>query len=98
MNITELHTAIRSFIRMHPEIQGSGVNPIIAEHMTNSLVQFVDSAVTKFALGQRQYGGDIRDKNLKAEIYMEQLDLFWYTAAQTWSDSKLAGIESKLGQ
>ena len=58
----------------------------VKAEMTRSLVQFVQRATNKFIAGQKSHGGDIRDKNLREEIYQEQLDLFWYTEASVfWS-------------
>lgn len=44
--------------------------------------QSVDNALIKFAKGQREHGGDIRDRDLEADETQEIMDLFLYRAAK----------------
>ena len=89
---TVLRTHIRHIIRTHPE--GHLLTPIVQEHMANSLSDFTLHAVNKFIEGQKEHGGDIRDRNLSKEFNKELIDLIWYWMASSWDDSKLSGIES----
>ena len=56
----------------------------IKECMASSLYTFVQNAIQKYADGQREHGGDIRDRNLLNEINHETIDLFWYQEAMRW--------------
>lgn len=44
--------------------------------------QSIDNALIKFAKGQREHGGDIRDRDLEADETQEIMDLFLYRAAK----------------
>ena len=93
MTIPQLRTSIHSFIRLN----SSGViNPLIQEHLANSYTKLITDLLAKFKDGQRKHGGDIRDRNLKLEFYMEQLDGIHYMLAQDWDDSRLGAIDSKM--
>jgi hypothetical protein len=92
-NNTLLRTHIRHLIRVQPDADEL-INPNIAEHMANSLTDFVELAIKKFVVGQREHGGDIRTKNLNVELYKEMLDMFWYREAQYWNDANIAGTEA----
>lgn len=54
--------------------------------MTDSLTLFVIGAIDKFMDGQEQHGGDICDRDLRAEIRDEQIDQFWYSEAEKWKE------------
>lgn len=52
--------------------------------MACSLACFVFDAIDKYEKGQKEHGGDVRDRNLKSEICKETIDLFWYNEALDW--------------
>lgn len=56
------------------------------QQMTDSLTLFVIGAIDKFMDGQEQHGGDICDRDLRAEIRDEQIDQFWYSEAEKWKE------------
>lgn len=59
--------------------------------MAKSLMKFNHDAIRKFIAGQKEHGGDIRERDLKQEMYKEHIDLFWYHAADTWPKSSVVG-------
>jgi len=50
----------------------------VKRNMARSLAAFTEQSVTKFIAGQKEHGGDLRDRNLPAELSAEQIDSFWY--------------------
>lgn len=56
--------------------------------MSESLAHFTFAAITKFIAGQKDHGGDLRDRNLMHELAQEQIDSFWYGpfGAMSWPD------------
>jgi hypothetical protein len=57
--------------------------------MTRSLTVFVERAVDKYMKGQKEHGGDIRDRDLTAEILNEQIDQWWYSQAMIWKEQQI---------
>jgi len=49
-----------------------------SDNMASSLAMFVMLASKKYIDGQKEHGGDIRERNLLQEMANEQIDLFWY--------------------
>ena len=64
--------------------------------MGESLRKFTDAAIIKFIAGQKEHGGDIRERNLEHEIFCEHIDLFWYHAAMSWPKDRAVGRIKKL--
>jgi hypothetical protein len=78
------HELLKQSIVHHVNMAAPKLTPNIKMLMAISLTQFILDATSKFAAGQLEHGGDIRDRDLQAEIYKEQLDTFWYNKAQSW--------------
>lgn len=57
-----------------------------AEKFLNRFAVMADEALMKFAAGQREHGGDIRERNLRREMRMEILDLLCYTCSEDTLD------------
>lgn len=51
------------------------------ETFGNELAQWCEDAMLKFADGQREHGGDLRDRDVEADARQEDIDRFWYTVA-----------------
>lgn len=56
----------------------------VRDLIAQSLANFVQDAIAKFIKGQQEHGGDLRDRDLKKEIGMEHIDMFWYSEAGKW--------------
>ena len=54
------------------------LTPEVKRNMATSLASFTEQSVTKFIAGQKEHGGDLRDRNLSTELAAEQIDSFWY--------------------
>lgn len=50
----------------------------VKRNMAHSLAAFIEIGVDKFIAGQKEHGGDLRDRNLVDELGAEQIDSFWY--------------------
>lgn len=50
----------------------------VKSNMANSYAVFLEQATTKFIAGQKEHGGDIRDRDLTKEMSAELIDLFFY--------------------
>ncbi len=61
----------------------------VQKEMAISLSNFIVNATRKFIAGQKEHGGDIRDRDLDKEISQEQIDLFWYLSAKQWPKKSL---------
>lgn len=61
--------------------------PDVKCNMARSLAIFAEHAIEKFIKGQKEHGGYIRDRDLMAELYAEQIDSFWYGphGAMSWT-------------
>ena len=81
LKINLIKSSIHDFIHQAAK---DDVNPVIQTLMAESLTKFVINATYKFIRGQKEHGGDIRDKNLDQEIRQEHMDMFWYLRAQEW--------------
>ena len=75
---------LRVLIRQHIRMTAPSLDPLTSEQMANSLSDFVDKAIKKFAKGQAEHGGRIVDRDLDEEIRQEVTDLLWYALAKTW--------------
>jgi hypothetical protein len=84
--LTLLKSSIDHFIGM---TVGDVVTLEIRSQMSWSLVDFVANSTLKFGYGQLEHGGDIRDRNLDAEIKNELTDMFWYQSVKTWAKKTL---------
>lgn len=52
------------------------------EFMSETLATFINEAIDKFIKGQKEHGGNIKDRDLNKEINNEVIDLFWYLSAK----------------
>ena len=52
--------------------------------MSKSLHAFMIDSINKFIKGQKEHGGDIRERDLDSEMRQEHIDLFWYQSAKSW--------------
>jgi len=84
-----VQTVIANYVAAVNKDFGRCITPEIESLMAKSLAKFVERAVDKFAKGQREHGGDIRDRDLGFELYQEQLDSFWYNEAEDWKATKI---------
>lgn len=60
----------------------------LKENMVISLGDFIRDSLDKYIAGQKEHGGDLRDRNLDEEIRKEQIDMFWYSEAKKWKGEK----------
>ena len=62
------------------------VSEEISALMAISLENFTVRAIDKFVAGQKEHGGDIRNRNLGIEFAQEVIDQFWYGpfGAMSW--------------
>lgn len=59
----------------------NAVSQEIRYQMSQSLENDVHTKILKFVAGQKEHGGDIRDRDLSFEIHCEMIDMFWYKEA-----------------
>lgn len=90
-----LLNAIHEFVAKENFRLGGNIQAEVEFLMSESLMIFTKRATEKFIKGQKEHGGDIRDRNLPSELAQEVLDIFWYTSAQSWPS--VNKIEIKKG-
>lgn len=84
--LDNLHNAIENVIFLGDP---NGVlTQEIRDRMTESLTDNTWGKIDKFIKGQTEHGGDIRDRDLDAELSKELDDAFWYNAAKKWKHPK----------
>lgn len=59
-------------------VQSRGLPSATEIELTENLTNFVVCSVDKFVKGQKEHGGDIRDRDLNREMMNEIIDLFHY--------------------
>jgi hypothetical protein len=74
------------------------VPPLTREFMSDSLTAFVLAAIDKFEKGQKEHGGDLRDRNHNKEILNEILDIFWYREASSWPKDTSGKIQEVMSR
>ena len=76
---------LREAIHAHVLSKFEGIeNATRIRQMSESLSDFVLTAVEKFYNGFLEHGGDLKDVDLDQEIAKEAIDIFWYNAAKKW--------------
>lgn len=90
-----LLNAIHEYVKKENFRLGGNLSIEIECGMATSLTDFTMAATEKFIKGQKEHGGDIRDRDLDSEMALELLDLFWYNSAKSWPS--INKIETKKG-
>ena len=78
----ELHSLIKQKITEQEEQLDFSVGEDRKDWMTAKLVDFIQSASSKFIKGQREHGHNIEDRNMIIEMKNETIDLFWYVVTE----------------
>lgn len=78
---TASHASFVSAIkeRTRTLLDGCGTPQDLIDLFGAALAEEVDAILLKFAAGQRKHGGDIRDRNMMAELQQEIRDALVYT-------------------
>lgn len=80
---SELFTTILEEVVNQNNTNSPLVLPPDKEHrIARQLAFFVTQAIEKYINGQKEHGGDLRDRDLPLELHKEILDLFWYNSEQ----------------
>lgn len=69
-------------VRVREHFEPAGTDPELIKQFIPALVEWIDGSLAKFANGQREHGGDIRDRDLDREIMKEMFDLQMYVIAK----------------
>jgi len=80
----ELLAEVHDYIDTLNKSEGEPLNSETVVNMSNSLTTFLEQATLKFIAGQKEHGGDIRNRDLDEEMRKEHIDLFWYAEAKGW--------------
>lgn len=59
------------------------------ENFASSLSMFCQDTTLKFIKGQKEHGGDIRDRNMDDEMYAEIMDLAVYSLVKRYWSPKV---------
>lgn len=68
--------------RIREHFDATDMPPDFTEAFIPVFAQGIDNALAKFAAGQREHGGDIRDRDLEHDESQEIMDLFLYRIAK----------------
>jgi hypothetical protein len=58
------------------------LSPENQQFVKENIDSFVYRAVDKYVKGQKEHGGNLWDRDCLAESFLENIDLFWYLAAE----------------
>lgn len=64
--------------RIHDHFDKTDMPPDFTAAFGPVFAQAIDNALVKFAKGQKEHGGDIRDRDLEHDETQEIMDLFLY--------------------
>lgn len=58
------------------------LSPENQQFVIDNIESFAYRAVDKYVKGQKEHGGNLWDRDCLAESIQENIDLFWYLAAE----------------
>lgn len=83
----ELVNALKNRIEFY--WREAGVPDELIQKAPGVIAELLEQSLSKFADGQRHYGGDIRDRDLEREMVQEGVDMFMYYVAKRCSGLKI---------